>query len=110
MVAHPRAEVRADRLRPLNLPRSVKVELGGRGQPRMIIDAPPTSPDSPSSRRGKEGSGNSKVESIGETWRVDDEWWREPISRRYVEVVLEGGGHVVLYEDLTTGDWFIQTP
>jgi hypothetical protein len=50
------------------------------------------------------------VESILETWHVDDEWWREPISRRYVEVILEGGKHVVLYEDLTTGDWFMQMP
>ena len=50
------------------------------------------------------------VESILETWHIDDEWWREPISRRYVEVILEGGKHVVLYEDLNTGDWFMQMP
>jgi hypothetical protein len=50
------------------------------------------------------------VEEILEIWRIDDEWWRRPISRRYVEVVLEGGGHVVLFEDLETGDWFCQMP
>jgi len=50
------------------------------------------------------------VEAIGEIWRVDDEWWRQPISRRYFDVVLEGGGHVVLFEDLTTNQWWIQKP
>lgn len=49
------------------------------------------------------------VESIGEVWLVDDEWWREPIRRRYVEVMLEGGKHVVLYETLPTGEWYVQT-
>jgi len=51
-----------------------------------------------------------RIDEIIETWRIDDEWWRTPISRRYVEVVLEGGGHVVLFEDLTIGQWFMQRP
>jgi hypothetical protein len=50
------------------------------------------------------------VESVGEIWQVDDEWWRERIARRYIEVMLEGGGHVVLYEDQITGKWFMQDP
>ncbi len=49
-------------------------------------------------------------EDFGENWRMDDEWWRQPIVRRYVEVVLEGGGRVVLFEDLITGEWFVQMP
>ncbi len=56
------------------------------------------------------GDGKRHIEEIIETWRIDDEWWRTPISRRYVDVVLEGGGHVVLFEDLTTGQWFVQMP
>ena len=48
------------------------------------------------------------VESVGETWRVDDEWWRTPISRWYVEVMLHGGKHVMVYKDLLTGNWFSQ--
>jgi hypothetical protein len=51
---------------------------------------------------------SKSIEAVIEVWRVDDEWWREVISRRYLEVVLEGGSHVVLYEDLVTGDWFMQ--
>ena len=50
------------------------------------------------------------VEAVLETWRLDDEWWRMPIARRYVEAVLDGGRHVVLYCDLGTGEWWMQTP
>jgi hypothetical protein len=49
------------------------------------------------------------VDVIGEIWRVDDEWWRQEISRRYIEVILSGGRHVVLYQDLNTGEWFEQS-
>jgi hypothetical protein len=93
MVTHSRAPVRVDRLRALNLPRPVTVEVDHRGHPKTIKD-----------------SQCRRVEAVGEIWRVDDEWWREPISRRYVEVMLEGGGHVVLFEDLTTAQWFLQMP
>jgi hypothetical protein len=61
---------------------------------------------------GVEPSGGEgrRVEEVVEEWVVEDEWWRSPIHRRYVEVVLEGGAHVVLFEDLTTGEWFMQRP
>jgi hypothetical protein len=45
-----------------------------------------------------------------ELWHVDDEWWRDQIARRYIEVVLEGGKHAVLFEDLLKGTWFVQEP
>src|SRR5207244_5413423 len=74
-----------DRLRALNAPQRVRVELDEQRRPRVV----------------KREAGNEKrVESFGENWRMDDEWWRQPIVRRYVEVVLEGGGRVVLFEDL----------
>jgi len=50
------------------------------------------------------------VEEIGEIWRIDDEWWRVPIHRRYVEAIIEGGRRVVLFEDIITGEWFVQKP
>jgi len=50
------------------------------------------------------------VESEGEIWRIDDEWWRAPIHRRYLDAILEGGKHVVLFEDLMTGEWWVQKP
>lgn len=84
-----------DRLRALNAPQRVQVELDEQRRPVIV--------------KWKTRS-EKRVESIGENWRMDDEWWRQPIVRRYVEVVLEGGGRVVLFEDLITGDWFVQKP
>lgn len=84
---------RSDRLRALNVPRAIAVELDDTGLPARIRDG--------------ERDWRS-VEGIGDTWRLDDEWWRQPIARRYVEVILEQGGRMVLYEDLVTGEWFGQ--
>jgi len=49
------------------------------------------------------------VETVLEMWRIDDEWWRQLISRRYFSVLLDGGARVVLFEDLVTHEWFMQT-
>jgi hypothetical protein len=49
------------------------------------------------------------VEAVLEMWRIDDEWWRIQISRRYFAVLLQGGTRVVLFEDLGTHEWFMQT-
>ena len=87
---------KTDRLRALNAPHRVEVELDTNGLPIGMRDA------------GCEL--RRSVEAVGEVWRIDDEWWRVPINRRYVEVILEGGKRVVLFEDLTTGMWWIQKP
>ena len=83
-----------DKLQPLNLPQPVEVELGGEGLPQTV--------------RNCVTAEKIAVEAVIEVWRIDDEWWRQPISRHYVEVVLQGGRHLVLYKDLITGDWFMQ--
>src|SRR6266576_4467084 len=87
---------KTDRLRALNAPHRVEVELDANGQPIGIRDS------KYETRR--------PVEAIGEVWRIDDEWWRMPIRRRYVEAILEGGKRVVLFEDLTMGAWWMQKP
>ncbi|MGH7672035.1 MAG: hypothetical protein ACREMC_03985 [Gemmatimonadales bacterium] len=74
------------------------VELDACGQPLAIR------------RSGGQETNAAVVEAVGETWRVDDEWWRQRISRHYFEVLLAGGGRMVLFEDLVTGEWFVQTP
>jgi hypothetical protein len=51
-----------------------------------------------------------RIEAILESWRIDDEWWRQVISRAYMEVMLEGGKRLVLFQDLITGEWFSQMP
>ena len=84
-----------DRLRALNTQKLVEVKLDEHGVPVVVTRE----------------TGNEKgIESVGETWRIDDEWWRMPIVRRYVEVILEGGGRLVMFEDLMTGEWFAQIP
>jgi len=95
MVAHSRAPLRTDRLRALNVPVSVAVDLDGDGLPIGIRDA---------------DHGTRRIAAVRERWRIDDEWWRHPIARRYCEVVLEDGRRVVLFQDLTSGDWFTQQP
>lgn len=95
MVPPPRAPLRVDRLRAVNTPEAVRVELDEWGLPSVV--------------KRETGSGK-RVETVRETWRVDDEWWRTPIARRYYEVVVEGGGRMILYEDLVTQEWFVQTP
>ena len=87
--------VKTDRLRAINEPQRVKVELDANGLPVGIRDA---------------GCEMRVVEDVGEIWRIDDEWWRVPIHRRYVEVIIEGGRRVVLFEDVITGEWFSQKP
>lgn len=94
MVPSSRASIRADRLRAVNAPRPTTVERDASGTPVAI----------PAS------DGNIKVEFVNDIWRLDDEWWRVPIHRRYFEVILEDGKRVVLFEDVINGDWFIQKP
>jgi hypothetical protein len=81
----------------------VEVELDGHGRPRAIRD-----------EQGRAGTNTDEhrhaVEAVGEIWRVDDEWWRQPISRRYFEVLLEGGKRMVLFEELTSKQWWVQQP
>jgi hypothetical protein len=49
-----------------------------------------------------------KVISIRERWRIDDEWWRDPISREYRSVVLDDGRVLTLYHDLVAEAWYVQ--
>jgi hypothetical protein len=83
-----------NKLQPLNLPHPVEVELDSEGLPQTV--------------RSCTTAEGTAIDTIMEVWRIDDEWWRQPISRHYVEVVLQGGRHLVLYEDLVTGDWYMQ--
>jgi hypothetical protein len=49
------------------------------------------------------------IESVRESWLVEDRWWTgHPLRRRYWEVVSAGGRNVVVFHDLCTGEWFTQ--
>lgn len=97
MVPNPRTSICADRLRSLNLPLPVHVLFA----------------DEPAEHRtpiavAYDHTSWKRVETIGEVWQVDDEWWRDRIARRYLDVLLQGGAHVALFEDLITRQWFVQ--
>ncbi len=89
---------RPDRLRALNVPQQAVVEFDTHGTPTKI----------------KMLNGDMRemmtIESVRETWRIDDEWWRKPITRTYYEVLLKGGSRMVVFMDLVTREWFVQKP
>jgi len=79
------------RLRRLDAPRDIRVKADAEGRPLRVARA----------RRVL------AVDQVLEGWRIDDEWWRAPISRRYFAVVLEDGAHLTLYHDLVGGGWYV---
>ncbi|GAB4325044.1 MAG: hypothetical protein Kow0010_07340 [Dehalococcoidia bacterium] len=92
MVKDPRTSAGAHRLRPLNEPQPVAVDAAPGGSPRAVL------------WRGR----YRRVAAIADTWRIDDEWWRTEIARRYYAVDLEGGGRLTLYHDLLEDAWYAQ--
>ena len=87
-----RAPSRGPKLLPLNAPAPVHVRADGGGRPTLV-------------RRGRRPL---RVTAIREEWRIDDEWWRRPVSRRYFTVILENGGTITLFLDLIEGRWYAQ--
>ncbi|MGH2904259.1 MAG: hypothetical protein ACRDK7_11870 [Solirubrobacteraceae bacterium] len=75
--------------RALNLPRPVRVRAGAEGTPGVVD--------------------GRAVESVRESWLVEDRWWTEqPLRRRYWELVDERGLNLVVFHDLRSGAWFTQ--
>jgi hypothetical protein len=78
-----------DAARVLSLPRPVRVRVGGDGAPREVDGQP--------------------IESLRESWLVEDRWWSEaPLRRRYWEVVSARGANIVVFRDLRSGGWYRQ--
>jgi hypothetical protein len=51
------------------------------------------------------------IESLRESWLVEDRWWTaQPLRRRYWELVGERGRNVIVFHDLCSGSWFLQGP
>lgn len=92
MVQDPRTAARADQLRPLNTPRPIKV-LVDQGSPAAIV-----------TRQGE----RLPVAQIQEVWRIDDEWWREPLQRLYYRLLLQNGKLCTVYHDTVDDAWFEQ--
>ena len=77
---------------PVNYPQQVDVTAGESGEPTAVR----------LSRAWK------KVASIRNTWRIDDDWWSEEISRLYFEVELDGGFPITVFHDIVSGKWYRQ--
>ena len=114
MASDAAAPPRADRLRPLSTPRPVHVIADDRGRPTAVYLGNTRKSSNPVSPRrvqkaAREPGLATPVEKILDRWRIDDEWWRQEISRLYYHVALEGGRLVTLFNDLIGGGWFLQT-
>ena len=94
MVAFSRAEASPDRVRPLNLPRPIQVAVDTQSGLPLTLH---------------EHNRRHEVECIQDSWYVDDEWWRDPISRCYVQVLLRDGAIRTLFHDRIADRWFEQT-
>lgn len=93
MVFSPRRKLQPDPLRPLNVPRPLRVSVDGRGEPRAVVIA---------------GQFRSVIDQR-DCWRIEDRWWtEEPIDRTYYELELEGGEVITLFHDLLGDSWYEQ--
>jgi len=92
MVKDPRTPARPDQLRPLNTPREIRV-VAENNLPVALL--------TPNRER-------QPIVDIQETWCIDDEWWRDPIQRRYYRVLLQNGSLRTIYVDLVANSWHEQ--
>ena len=75
--------------RRLAVPRRVSVSAGDHSRPLKVAGQP--------------------VESVRESWLVEDRWWTErPLRRHYWEVVTVTGRDEVVFQDLGSGRWWRQ--
>lgn len=77
---------------PVDVPREIRVMANGRGSPAFIWI----------------GGNKRKVARVRNVWRVDDEWWRQEIVRRYFDVELNNSLVTTVFQDLITGKWYQQ--
>ncbi len=76
---------------PLNAPREIRV-IATAGRPFSV----------------RAGGRARRVARISNQWRIDDEWWRQEISRHYFELELEDGQVITVFADLVSGRWYQQ--
>ena len=77
---------------PLNVPREVHVVADEYGSPVSIWT------------RNRQ----RRVTHIRNEWRIDDEWWRQEIARRYFDLELGNGSIYTVFQDLISGNWYEQ--
>ncbi len=93
MVPDAGAATGAGRLRPLNNPRPLAVVADEHLEPRAVVVRGVYRP----------------VAAIHDSWRIDDEWWRAEVARRYFVLELQGGRRLTAYHDLVADLWYAQS-
>ena len=81
------------KFRPLNQPRPLRVQSDDTGVPTRVQI-------------------NGRWRQVGDVldrWRIDDEWWREPVSRTYFSIVLDNGANLTTYHDRMKDCWYQQS-
>jgi hypothetical protein len=77
---------------PLNVPREIRVTADEDGSPVFVWI------------RNRQ----RRVTRIRNVWRIDDEWWRRELARRYFELDLSDGSVITVFQDLLSRTWFRQ--
>jgi len=55
---------------------------------------------------------DERVARIEATWTMDTDWWMEEaegVRRRYVRLLTQGGLLCVIFHDLPSGRWYLDT-
>lgn len=75
--------------RRLSVPKRVAVDADADGRPQVVD--------------------GRMVDSVRESWLIEDRWWTEkPLRRFYWEVVTTSGRNEVVFNDLRSGRWWRQ--
>lgn len=77
--------------------------LYGRGE-RIVVEADAAGAPRAFTWRGRA----HPVRRIARQWRVDDGWWRARVWRAYYKLATHTGLLVVVYQDLSNGDWWLE--
>ena len=76
--------------RRLSIPRRVSVSAADDGGSPAVVDG-------------------RTVDTVRESWLVEDRWWTErPLRRHYWEIVTICGCDEVVFQDLESGRWWRQ--
>ncbi len=49
-----------------------------------------------------------RVDMLIRQWRIDEGWWQKRLWRAYFRLSTHSGLLVILFQDLVTGEWFLQ--
>jgi len=91
MVSHTGTKTRPHHVRPLNEPRPITV-VADQGMPISLTI----------------GQHRHQVDQVQDAWIIEDEWWRQPISRQYFAILLDDGSFRTIYHDRVADTWHAQ--